>query len=113
MDKTAPATQSTQTETRKVQTAFCPLGDRNCTRMAKLGMCTTPECPIVAKERRMAAKAGRPKSLIDLHSDWIDFDMPFSESELEAATSPLYVECLSQSCMPSPRRPKRTPKSDA
>ncbi|MBN1476901.1 hypothetical protein JXA47_09120 [Candidatus Sumerlaeota bacterium] len=107
MNEPAPLTKSIQTGTRKVQTAFCPLGDRNCTRMARLGMCTTPECPLVAKERRMAARAGRPKSLIDLHSDWIDFDMPFSESELEAATSPLYVECLSQSCMPSPHRAKR------
>ena len=96
----------TRPEAPHVAADFCPLGDRACKRFAKLGMCKTPECPLVAKERRMAMAASRPKSLIDLQSDYLDVDMPFSTADLEEATSPLYIECLSQSGLPSPfRRP--------
>lgn len=97
-----PALQIAETNVTEVTTEYCALGNRNCKRYEKLGVCTTPECPIVAKERRMAAKAAQPKSLIDLHADFIDVDMPFSLGELEEATSPIYLECLSQSGMPSP-----------
>lgn len=84
----------------KLEAEFCPLGDRNCKRFTKLGMCSTPECPIVAKERRMAAKAARPS--LDT-SKFIDVDLPFDVKELESLTSPLYVECLGSSDWPRPK----------
>jgi hypothetical protein len=103
-EPTANQPQVAAPEAQQTVTDFCPLGDRNCKRFMKLGVCNLPECPITAKERRMAAKAAQPKSLIELTPDFIDVDMPFSATDLESATSPLYVECLAQSGIPSPYR---------
>lgn len=92
MEKTEKAVK--QTQRVKIEAQFCSLGDRNCKRFTKLGVCQLPECPIIAKERRMAAKAAIPKNLFETISDSLDVDFPFSVQELEKCSSPLYVEYI-------------------
>ncbi len=76
---------------------YCSLGQRSCKRMTKQGTCNQPECPLVAAERRKAAKAGIVVSLIP---DPIDVDMPFSRREVASMTSDAYVSALGRSDMP-------------
>jgi DNA-binding response OmpR family regulator len=74
---------------------FCDLGQRACKRFKSKGVCNQPECPLVAAERRkMAAKAAVPQV-----ADMIDVDMPFSMSEVSAATSEAYAHALGRSDM--------------
>ena len=77
---------------------YCELGRRNCKRFKAKGVCKQPECPIVASERKKAARAAVASPLV---LDPIDVDMPFSASELAAATSPTYVAALGRSDLPN------------
>jgi DNA-binding response OmpR family regulator len=77
---------------------YCSLGARACKRLAKQGMCKQPECPIVAGERRKAAKAGR---VVPIVPDPIDVDMPFSLTEVASMTSEAYALSLGSSDMPN------------
>jgi CheY-like chemotaxis protein len=77
---------------------YCELGRRNCKRFKAKGVCKQPECPIVASERKKVARATVASPLV---LDPIDVDMPFSASELAAATSPTYVAALGRSDLPN------------
>jgi DNA-binding NtrC family response regulator len=77
---------------------YCSLGARSCKRFVKQGICKQPECPIVAGERKKAAKAGKVVPMID---DPIDVDMPFSFSEVASMTSVTYANALGSSDMPN------------
>lgn len=77
---------------------YCTLGARACKRFAKQGMCKQPECPIIAGERKKAAKFGKVVSLV---ADPIDVDMPFSRTEVASMTSEAYADALGPSDMPN------------
>lgn len=77
---------------------YCHRGERRCKRVVKQGVCKQPECPVLAGERKKAAKAGR---VIPIVPDPIDVDMPFSRSEVLAMTSQAYVDALGPSGMPN------------
>ncbi len=76
---------------------YCSLGQRNCKRMAKQGMCKQPECPLIVAERKKAARLGIVVSMVP---DPIDVDMPFSRTEVASVTSEAYVAALGRSDMP-------------
>lgn len=79
---------------------FCDLGQRSCKRYKTKGVCKQVECPLVVSERkkRVAAAAAPQKA------DIIDVDMPFSMSEVAAATSEAYAHALGRGDMPVPGR---------
>jgi len=77
---------------------YCSMGGRSCKRFVKQGMCKQPECPIIAGERKKAAKAGRVISIVP---DPIDVDMPFSRTEVASMTSEAYANALGSSDMPN------------
>ena len=81
-----------------VSLEFCDLGQRNCKRFTAKGVCKQPECPIVASERKKAARTAAASPLV---LDPIDVDMPFSASEVAAATSATYVAALGRSDLPN------------
>ncbi len=85
-------------EAKRPSAEYCSLGDRSCKRFAKQGMCKQPECPIIAGERKKAAKAGR---VVPIAADPIDVDMPFSWSEVASVTSVAYANSLGSSDMPN------------
>jgi DNA-binding response OmpR family regulator len=86
-------------ESKPVQAAdYCSLGARSCKRFVKQGICKQPECPIVAGERKKAAKAGK---VVPIVADPIDVDMPFSFSEVASMTSETYANALGPSDMPN------------
>jgi DNA-binding NtrC family response regulator len=88
---------------------YCSLGGRSCKRFVKQGMCKQPECPIVAGDRRKAAKAGK---VVPIVPDPIDVDMPFSWTEVSSMTSESYANALGSSDMPNLgywRSEKKTP----
>jgi DNA-binding NtrC family response regulator len=76
---------------------FCSLGQRNCKRFAKKGVCQMGECPMVTAEK----KKGRAAILTDHVFDPIDVDLPFSASEVAAVTGDTYVSALGRSDMPN------------
>jgi DNA-binding response OmpR family regulator len=85
---------------------FCTLGERRCKRVTTKGVCGTPECPIVAKQK----KAARLVPVTTVVADPIDVDMPFSAREVAAATSPAYAAALGRSDVPNLGRwPKTRP----
>ena len=74
---------------------FCDLGQRSCRRYKTKGVCKQPECPLVASERKkMAARTAGPQL-----ADMMDVDMPFSMSEVAAATSEAYAFALGRGDM--------------
>ncbi len=77
---------------------YCSLGDRSCKRFVKQGMCKQPECPIIAGERKKAAKAG---NVISIAPDPIDVDMPFSRTAVASMTCEAYADALGSSDMPN------------
>jgi len=77
---------------------FCMLGGRSCKRFAKQGMCKQDECPIIAGERKKAAKFGK---VVPIVPDPIDVDMPFSRTEVASMTSEAYADALGPSDMPN------------
>jgi len=77
---------------------YCSLGNRSCKRFVKQGMCKQPECPIIAGERKKAAKFGKVISIVP---DPIDVDMPFSRTEVASMTSEAYAEARGPSDMPN------------
>jgi len=77
---------------------FCALGNRNCKRFKTKGICREPECPIVTAERKKGTRAGIVSPTV---LDPIDVDMPFSASEVAAATSEAYLASLDRSDMPN------------
>jgi DNA-binding NtrC family response regulator len=81
-----------------VAPGYCSLGNRECKRFVKQGMCKQPECPIIAGERKKAAKFG---NVISIVPDPIDVDMPFSRTEVASMTSEAYAEALGPSDMPN------------
>jgi DNA-binding NtrC family response regulator len=86
-------------EQKKVKVAedYCSLGQRNCKRFVKKGLCQAEICPIVAAEE----KKGRKAVALSPHVfDPIDVDMPFSQAEVSAMTSENYVLALGRSDMP-------------
>jgi DNA-binding response OmpR family regulator len=76
---------------------YCALGERSCKRFVKQGMCKQPECPIVANERKKAAKSG---TITYMMTDPIDVDMPFSRAEVASITGETYVNALGRGDMP-------------
>ena len=74
---------------------FCELGERACKRFKTKGACQQPECPLVVAERRKKA----PVAMAAQANDFIDVDMPFSFSEVAAATSEAYADALGRSDM--------------
>lgn len=74
---------------------FCDLGDRSCKRFKAKGACHQPECPLVVTERKKKA----PVAMASQATDFIDVDMPFSFSEVAAATSEAYADALGRSDM--------------
>jgi DNA-binding response OmpR family regulator len=77
---------------------YCHTGKRMCVRLVKEKRECTPECPIEKKEKaRAAASAKRP---VRPTRDLIDVDLPFSLSEVAAATGPDYLSCLDRSDIP-------------
>jgi DNA-binding NtrC family response regulator len=83
---------------RIAQSDFCPLGKRACKRVRSKGVCKQSECPIVAAQRK---KAARVAAAVPLVSDPIDVDLPFSATEVAAATSENYVAALGRDGMPN------------
>ena len=77
---------------------YCTLGNRSCKRFVKQGMCKQPECPIIAGERKKAARFGK---VIPIVPDPIDVDMPFSRTEVASMTSESYADALGPSDMPN------------
>jgi len=77
---------------------YCALGNRSCKRFAKQGTCKQPECPIIAGERKKAARLG---NVIAIAPDPIDVDMPFSRTEVASLTSEAYANALGPSDMPN------------
>ena len=75
---------------------FCPSGQRSCKKFVKQGECKGV-CPFVVAEQK---KASLTRSLTDTIVDPMDVDMPFSFSEVAAATSPAYAMSLGASDMP-------------
>jgi DNA-binding NtrC family response regulator len=75
---------------------FCAKGERSCKKYVKSGECAEI-CPFVAKAQKEAAKSKVQRSFVD---DPIDVDMPFSFSEVAAATSEAYAMSLGNSDMP-------------
>jgi DNA-binding NtrC family response regulator len=75
---------------------FCPKGERSCKKYVKSGECAEI-CPFVLKAQKDAAKSKVQKSFVD---DPIDVDMPFSFSEVAAATNEAYAMSLGNSDMP-------------
>jgi len=86
-----------QTPSASLPVDYCSLGERSCKRFAKQGMCKQPECPIIASERKKAAKSG---TVVYMMTDPIDVDMPFSRAEVASMTSETYVNALGRSDMP-------------
>jgi DNA-binding NtrC family response regulator len=76
---------------------FCSLGQRNCKRFLKKGVCQQEECPLVVAEKK---KEGRAAVATAHVFDPIDVDMPFSASEVAALTSEAYVAALGPGDMP-------------
>lgn len=77
---------------------YCSLGNRSCKRFVKQGMCKQTECPIIAGERKKAARFGKVISIVP---DPIDVDMPFSRTEVASMTSEAYADALGPSDMPN------------
>jgi len=75
---------------------YCPKGARSCKKYVKSGECSDV-CPFVLKAQKDAAKTKVQRSLVD---DPIDVDMPFSFSEVAAATNEAYAMSLGNSDMP-------------
>jgi CheY-like chemotaxis protein len=73
---------------------FCDLGQRSCKRFKSKGECRQPECPLVVAERKKKAVAAAPRV-----ADFIDVDMPFSFTEVAAATSEAYADALGRGDM--------------
>jgi ActR/RegA family two-component response regulator len=80
----------------KPSAQFCSLGERNCKKFEKNGVCKSGECPLAAAETK---KRGQVTDLTPFVSDPIDVDMPFSAREVAAATCPAYVGALGRSDM--------------
>lgn len=93
---TSPAYVAHLTRSDTVVLDFCELGQRSCKRVRTKGVCKTPECPIVAKQR----KTGRLVAVAPAVSDPIDVDLPFSAREVAAATSEAYVAALGRGDLP-------------
>jgi DNA-binding response OmpR family regulator len=74
---------------------LCDLGQRACRRFKSKGVCKQPECPLVISER----KKKPPVVVSSARGDQIDVDMPFSFSEVAAATSEAYADALGRSDM--------------
>ena len=74
---------------------FCDLGERSCKRFKAKGACAQPECPLVVAERKKKA----PVAMAAQANDFIDVDMPFSFTEVAAATSEAYADALGRSDM--------------
>jgi len=74
---------------------FCDLGERSCKRFKTKGACQQPECPLVVAERKKKA----PVAMAAQANDFIDVDMPFSFTEVAAATSEAYADALGRSDM--------------
>ena len=74
---------------------FCDLGQRACKRYKSKGVCKQPECPLVVSERRKR----KPVVVSAGLADQIDVDMPFSFSEVAAATSEAYADALGRGDM--------------
>jgi len=87
-----------QTKRIEKKTAYCQLGHRECRRLVLEGRECVGECPIEAKAKKKAAKAG--KKVIIHTNDLIDVDMPFNLSEVEEFTNSDYINCLDRSDMP-------------
>jgi ActR/RegA family two-component response regulator len=87
-----------QTKKAEKKTAYCVLGHRECRRLVLEGKECVGECPIEAKEKKRAAKAGK-KTIIHTN-ELIDVDMPFNLSEVEEYTSSDYINCLDRSDIP-------------
>jgi DNA-binding NtrC family response regulator len=81
----------------KVALDFCSLGQRACKKFVSKGVCQQEECPIVTAENK---KKGRAAATTTFVNDPIDVDMPFSATEVAAATSEAYVAALGRSDMP-------------
>jgi DNA-binding NtrC family response regulator len=75
---------------------FCDLGRRSCKRYKTKGVCNQPECPLVAADRRKRVAA----AVIPQAADIIDVDMPFSMTEVAAATSEAYAHALGRGDLP-------------
>jgi len=90
-------TRSDVTVTPQIAADFCSLGQRNCKRFLKKGVCQQEECPLVVAERK---KSGRAAVATAHVFDPIDVDMPFSASEVAALTSEAYVAALGPGDMP-------------
>ncbi|MFB3896152.1 MAG: hypothetical protein ACE14V_07615 [bacterium] len=77
---------------------YCEKGQRDCKRFELKGQCEG-ECPIVAREQKLAAEGKLPKvkkSLAELYREPVDVDMPFELEDLVAMTSPEYVENMTK-----------------
>jgi DNA-binding response OmpR family regulator len=85
---------------------YCDLGKRPCKRFKAKGACQQPECPLVVAERKKRA----PAAVAAQAADFIDVDMPFSHSEVAAATSEAYADALGRGDMAVTGRwnPERT-----
>ncbi len=79
---------------------FCDLGQRSCKRYKTKGVCKQVECPLVVSERKKRVAAAAVPQTADI----IDVDMPFSMSEVAAATSEAYAHALSRGDVPVPGR---------
>ena len=85
----------------------CHLGDRQCRRFIKKGVCRRPECPIVVAERKRAVQGGPTR----LAEDPIDVDLPFGAREVAAITGEAYVRALGRGDMPVTGRWPRTQRT--
>jgi hypothetical protein len=77
---------------------YCEKGQRDCKRFELKGQCEG-DCPIVAREQKLAAEGKLPKvkkSLAELYQEPVDVDMPFELEELVAMTSPEYAENMTK-----------------
>jgi len=81
----------TRSDTTRVD--VCDLGQRACKRYISKGVCKQPECPLVVSARKKKAPIVVSAGL----GDQIDVDMPFSFSEVAAATSEAYADALGRS----------------
>lgn len=93
---TSPAYVAHLTRSDTVVLDFCELGQRNCKRVKTKGVCKTPECPVITKQK----KTGRLVAVAPTIGDPIDVDLPFSAREVAAATSEAYVAALGRGDRP-------------
>lgn len=94
----------------RISESFCPLGQMECKKYVKSGVCKG-KCPIRAKQERESA--AKKTALPPATQENIDVDLPFNAYEVAKMTSPEYVDILSRSDIPiAGRWQKVTPEEE-